>query len=253
MTEISEIKQWEQALENVLDKFVKRHFAKGKYIKKDGVIDCAAFLKQKNEKILWILKEFDAVEGRENEAGDIRSDLRELALEGRLKPSWDKTRSRGYGPTYRKIIKTTEAIWHRKDPTEPWKVKSDGDAIREVLSQIAVINVKKYAGRSKSKDEEILDAYDNYKDLLLEQIAVINPDIIINASRVRNILGELNNSRAVVCRLGKRLYKFYIGTTKIKDKKCILVDTYHPAIHISDKIYIDSIRQCFEQLQEERC
>ena len=139
----------------------------------DGIIDkkqyvCAPY------KILWILKETN---GQDFELAWA------LGYQAKQK-NWG-----GFHKTYRRVVQISSAILEKN-----WDSMSDAkQKFPVIIPQIAVININKTGGTSKSKHKEILAYYNQNKQLLMRQIKAINPDIIINANQVNEMFdkGEL--------------------------------------------------------------
>jgi hypothetical protein len=92
--------------------------------------------------------------------------------------------------TARPVMLVTDAIFKlRSGVYEILRIESD---MIEVLKSIAVINIKKIPGGGKTKKDakgveyEIVDAYENNKDILKEQIKVYKPQIIIGVGDEKN-------------------------------------------------------------------
>src|SRR5687768_12307014 len=133
----------------------------------DGIVDPVTY-SSSDKKILWILKE---VNSPEDDGGwDMREAIRNLKTESGLKKGWDKT--------FSSIVYVSYGIIYKKNWSEiPYLY--DDPSIIDVLNKIAYINVKKVPGGSRTSPTELQLAYVVNRELLWDQIRVINPDIII--------------------------------------------------------------------------
>jgi len=135
-----------------------------KEITKDGIIDESKF---NNKRVLFILKDSNKFGGHH---------LKELFVNGPKYQMWHTTARWAYGiinnfPEYKKFNK---------------------NELKEALHSVAIINLKKKAGKSTAK-QNIIDAYTHQdKALLLEQIKSINPKIIIGCGTFSSLIWLLD-------------------------------------------------------------
>lgn len=195
----------------------------------DGIIQLEEY-KKAEPKILWILKETNTM--REGQTIPDYQDLRE-ALNICVRNNY----LAGFLDTYSKIMKVSYMILKQHNENLICDCKT-------IFPKLAIINIKKTAGKAKSKD--ITPYFDKEKDIILKQIEAIDPDIIINASKVESILNE--GSLNVLER--QYVNPFMIGIQETQNKKRIVLNVYHPGCFVSDTKYIGLIKQCFEQLKE---
>lgn len=146
-------------LEEINDRLLKEN----EFLVLDGITDYDQFGKS-GLKILWIMKE--ANQSNTPHADDLRIFHRNV----KTYPRWRRT--------YKLIVKATYGILHDKDFKE---IPPESD-ISFILNEIAFINVKKIGGGSNSSWSQILNHYIKNKELILEQVACIEPEIIINCS-----------------------------------------------------------------------
>jgi hypothetical protein len=140
---------------------------------RDGILNIETYLNAP-VKILYILKEVN------NPDGDLL-DMRPCLLN--LNETDSDRVDAGWGNTWRPIAYATYGIFKKMNFQEIQDTIGDinGNAaeILKYMPNIAQINVKKYAGGSRTNKQEIREFYNNYKDLLHEQIDIINPDVLI--------------------------------------------------------------------------
>ena len=101
---------------------------------------------------------------------------------------------------------------------------------KETLKHIAVMNIKKTAGKSKSKYKTIKFHAEKYKDYIKKEIEIINPDIVILGGTYDFLKNILNLEK-----ISDNLYK-----EKGNDKR-IYIKCYHPGyFRISTKEYYEN-------------
>jgi hypothetical protein len=115
--------------------------------------------------------------------------------------------------------------------------------VASILKSIAIINIGKLAGTSTSKEQNIRALFNQNKEVLKEQIDLINPDIFIGCKTLHhyyNLMG-LENAKKYISAKGTKYY--------VKEDGKLFIDTYHPArigikreFHINEE-YIDDIIQ----------
>lgn len=202
----------------------------------DGIIDkkqyvCAPY------KILWILKETN---GQDFELAWA------LGYQAKQK-NWG-----GFHKTYRRVVQISSAILEKN-----WDSMSDAkQKFPVIIPQIAVININKTGGTSKSKHTEILAYYNQNKQLLMRQIKAINPDIIINANQVNEmfdkgeLFGEVTDRKyKKACEDIPSCYKkgtFMIG--RLPSTGQLILNVYHPqTTKLNDVEYFSLVKQCFKE------
>lgn len=172
----------------------------------DGIVDLDSY-HAAPKKILWVLKEVNS----EDDDGDwdLREAIRELKTEHGIKKGWDKT--------FSSIVYVTYGILHSKKWDEiPYTY--DDPSVVDVLKSIAYINVKKFPGGARANPDEIRQAYLDNKELLWDQINLINPEIIIFGGTFylfENDIDANNKAPFNSCNL-----------IKSSDKR--FIDAYHP-------------------------
>lgn len=101
---------------------------------------------------------------------------------------------------------------------------------KETLKHIAVMNIKKTTGKSKSKNKVIKSHAKRYKDYIKKEIEIINPDIVLLGGTYDFLKRILN------------LEKIYDNLYKEKENdKRIYIKCYHPAyFRITTKKYYEN-------------
>jgi hypothetical protein len=211
-----------------IDKLIDEKFeGNGKYVIHDGIVDINKYLKSRF-KILWVLKEPHDKGGAPN-GWDIRDLLKEYSKdENGLNPDMKQT--------FTPIIYTTYSILNDLAWDEISYINKDHSLI-DVLKSIALINIKKLPAGAKSFDNEIEEAYDKYKSIILKQINDYEPDIIICGNTFRFLVSDLT-----------KLYKLKgpegqdDQTDSHFNDKLLILDVYHPAqISVKQEIYCKGI------------
>jgi hypothetical protein len=180
----------------------------------DGIINIQEYAKAKF-KILWILKEpWDETDGEEPAGGGWNNaDALNKKMSGKEFGSDSKT--------YFPIIYTAHGILNNFCL---WNDMDDADKSTEVfnaLKSIAVINVKKTPGFKNTPKVNLANAYNQYRELLLAQINIYNPDIIIGGSTMHLFYEDLAIDKTKLVQ-NKSL-------TYYQTENRIYIDAYHPS------------------------
>lgn len=116
----------------------------------------------------------------------------------------------------------------------------DDKSMLEVLKDIAYINVDKMPGYRTTSDKELAHAYEQWKDIIEEQIRLYDPQVICFANTMwifKKDWGIDEHTEHETVPLGNDKYMFVYR----KDGRLCL-DTYHPAQRtIPRGNYVDSI------------
>jgi len=182
-----------------IDKYFEIKY-KGSFVS-DGITNIDKYLKAR-KKILWILKE-------PNDGKDVKSwDQREFHQNIKKYPNWKRT--------YKLIVKCS---WGILNEIESYNKTEKEDNITDVMHEIAFINLKKTSGGSNSSYSEIEKYYIEDKENILDQIKNINPEVIINCTRLEDVSKDLladDNFMKNEC--------FYVG----KKDNTIVIHAFHP-------------------------
>ena len=163
----------------------------------DGVVDIDRYLAS-SPKMLWILKE--SWVGSPSVTQYL---IPKLIADGRIFSS----------PTYRKMAYVTFSALNGMIPFVDI-VSNQRDRIADSLKSIAYINVNKFTSGTISNPKDIASAYRRNRELLKNQIATINPDIVIAGNILHLFYEEFGFSyqdltsagSADFCRRNGRLY-----------------------------------------------
>jgi hypothetical protein len=173
----------------------------------DGVINIEKYfnLPKDKPKILWVLKEANS--------NDKSWDYQDLLSTQRLKET------RNYSIiSIRRVIYSSYGILNDFKTIQESPHISD-ENVYSTAEQIAYININKRTGGSVSVDAKLFEAYAIFRDIILEQIKVYNPDIIIFGNTMKYIFEDLK--------------------LNVNDKLYVNNDTYNTAYYTTDKqLYI---------------
>lgn len=147
----------------------------------DGIVNVEAY-KNARFRILWIMKEVNEPSLKKGIRGgwDMRKFIQSELTEY---PKWKQT--------YLPIIYSTWGILNGFCKWEERPKINDNPWMIEVLRNIAFINLKKLPGYSVSSPAVIMDAYEKNKNLILDQIKLIDPQIIIGGGTLHYLYKDL--------------------------------------------------------------
>jgi len=200
----------------------------------DGIVNIPQYVTAW-PKMLWILKE-----AYNNPKGEVAEGDWDCSLTGVLNEGLYNDKS-----PYAPIAYVTHSVFsgfthYRKLPSV-----SKDEEIRKSVKNIAYINVSKFPGKSKSDPSLLREAYDNYKDLLLQQIELFEPDVVIFGGTIDyfrsdlHLEGEYEKKESAWYRVtAGRLY----------------IQAYHPAQrNTADKVlYVNDIVEIIKGYCEKR-
>ncbi len=205
----------------------------------DGIVNMVKF-KETYPKILWILKEANWAhhEDRPPQPEDYNhrlffKDVSEYKDDVSGKKLWKRT--------FKRIILCSYGIIYKPNKMPVVDEDATINGIK-VMHNIALINVKKTAGISASKNPVIRKAYKDHKEFLLRQIKQIGADVIINCSKVGALTSELKN--------GMNMKELCIGKQN-KARCCynnekLLIEYNHPCARQKYERYYNDITRCYE-------
>jgi hypothetical protein len=142
----------------------------------DGIVSPAEYIASA-PRILWILKEpYDGGETCSGGGWSLTDDL--------LNKDTDRmSRSRAFQP----ICYIAYGIWANKTWDQmPWL--RDSSEVRNCLRKIAFINVSKLPGLKASPWQRISNAYQQYRNLILHQIRVYQPNLVFACDPHANLI-----------------------------------------------------------------
>lgn len=217
-----QLNRFEQQVELPFIKDLEQHMS----FVRDGIVNLKKYL-DASVKILWILKEANSPD---NSIGyDMRPCLATLHSEknpNNIHPDWRYTWTR--------VAYTTYGIFEKKNRTNIPNISGNAQEVLKYMPNIAHINIKKFAGNSKTNDKEIRVFFDQYRSLLYEQIEIINPDVIIFGGTFKYFSDYFKNKE-----------KIYEWPPVYQSNNKLLIDTCHPngirGFRMTDQQYCDHI------------
>ncbi len=224
-----EIEKIRKEQENIDKKYQEKY---DKNCSADGIINIEKYCKT-SPKILWVLKEINDEDGYDQK--DVLNEMVEKVLETK---SLEGSNRNAWYKTLDPIIYTSYQIFngykHFEDHSMDY-IRDDSSMV-ETLQKIAFMNVKKQPGDARANNIQIQEWYDKTKEILKEQIELINPDIIIGGSTLYLFQEDFNLD--------------FIGDAikyAIKDNR-IWIDAYHPnQTQITREKYCDTIMECVKE------
>ena len=193
----------------------------------DGVIDVDGYLKSK-PKIMWVMKEpYDEITDSGIPKGggwkiDFTLDL----------------------PMFATMAKIVYGIVNEKYYDE---IPEKGEVLLKLLQTTAYINLSKMPALTKSNEIELKKKFADWKDIIIEQIDIYNPDVVIFGNTYKFFKeGDLGEDP---CQDSLDSASNY-GITAVQKTRSgrILIDTYHPSpmrkcgnSELTDEKYINSI------------
>lgn len=182
----------------------------------DGIVDVEKYLNSKFQ-ILWILKEpYDDEEDGFASGGGWHFANDFLAPDG-----FDKRMGRSRS-TWQPIVYVTFGLLKDFMLFDDMDYIRDNPTMTNIVRHIAVINVKKLPGFTRTYDfGPIATAYNKHKDLLHKQIDTYNPNIIIGGSTLHLFYDELGLKKNDEKKFG--CVEYYEKGEKL------YIAAYHPA------------------------
>lgn len=223
-----------------LDEEIRKEENYGPEALVDGIVNMAKY-KGTCPKILWILKEanWDHKAGCPPQLDDYnhRNFYKNVKCYKRWKSTFKLVIACSFGIIYKpKVMPVVDE--------EPLV-----NGIN-VMHNIALINVKKTAGKSASKDAEISKAYKAHRELLLKQIKQIGADVIINCSRVGELTDDLSE------KLGESMEDLPIKKGNMArgfyNNEKLVIEYNHPNTrgNQTDESYYEDIMWCYKKWKE---
>lgn len=199
----------------------------------DGVADVSAYVSSK-PKIMWLLKEpWDDFDEEGNPCGGGWTIMEDL--------DGDEKRKLPLGinltKSQQRIIYATRGIDKGEEYIDMWDYHHP--EMYNYLFQIAYINLSKMPAGKKSGD--MTAKYQIWKDIVLEQIKLYNPDVIVLGSTFRVIKEDLGIKNSDLVLTGNGWVDIYRKAGRI------FADAYHPGIPGNDEMYVNTIAKYVRQ------
>ena len=253
---IEKIKKWQEEIdEKVKNKKLPplERYSKDKSKPiTDGIVDIEKFCNAKY-KILWILKEArDADDEAEKIIGSGEWSLCDYLNKYMEYSEKDGKKNR----TQQMIRKVSYSLLNDFLPYEDINNNIEViDKDAEVLKSIAEININKGPGFSDSQDGEWKEkGYPHYRDIIHEQIKMINPDILIFGYTFFDELRKYCKEKYGL-KEDDKTEKYKETWSYVDKNNKIYIDAYHPARRgstVKDIEYANQIIQIVKERIEER-
>lgn len=199
---------------------------------KDGIIDSEKY-EAASVKILVVLKEANVAPEDANKEIDMTAGFRE---------DWHKKNALSV-PTFRKLIYATYGILN---PDVEWSdVPYANDEAYEAIKQIAYININKKPAGAVSNYSDIKASYMENRDVLVQQIKEIDPDIILFGNTLQYFeYKDLQKAGWDYEHLEKRYVSDTQNTVYYQlPQNKLIINAYHPSYtRVGDKLYWEEIK-----------
>jgi hypothetical protein len=226
--------------EDEFDSVIKQEW--GLPIVYDGITNIDEYTKAPI-KILWILKE-----GNEGEKQEERYH-RDFHLDDHIVVYYSRWKS-----TYKNIILTTYGILYNIPYKHIPSLSEDSTVNGEyMLNKIALINVNKNGGGGSSNRNVIEANYTKHKNILLQQIDGINPDIIINCSRVKRLYEDVAEKYGMEKKQFTSEFELKVNFAENSSK--LLIDYWHPNVrsyYVSSEAYQKQIIDIYKMWKKSK-
>lgn len=195
----------------------------------DGIVNVTDYLNA-TKRLLWILKEpYDGVENNEVSGGGWHFGNDFLGLD-----DFYNRIGRSHSTWYPILYSTYGILNNFMQYNDMPEIGNDIN-ISRVIRQIAIINVKKLPGLTRTVDfGPIAKAYNDHTELLHKQIETYDPDIIIGGSTLFLFYNELG--------LKKQNEKVYGCLEYYEKGNKLYISAYHPAqTSVKRNVYVNDI------------
>lgn len=198
----------------------------------DGAFDSEKYFYNKGFKILWLMKEpYD-------DGGNGAWSLPELFTKD-YNTFFSGLIMGSSGRTWQPVVYVSYGILNKFQNWDEIPFIKDDPSIVKVLENVAWINIQKLpsiTGRSTNMSN-IYSSYNKHKELIQNQVEVLNPDIIICGNTFDVVKEYFGN-------LQKTIYdmiEYYVAG------KRLIINAYHPSQRqIKRERYVNNIVKCVE-------
>lgn len=194
----------------------------------DGIADIEGYINSK-PRIAWILKEAWGDDG-------IGWDLSSQVIATQNKTSISKT------PSFKRVAYASRGIHTDANWDDlPWITEDEN--VVNAIKKIAWINISKIAGQSTSPDKRIEEAFDNWKDIIKEQLDLYNPQVYILGNTFKWVANffEIDNIEPI---------KLDSSWAYVRKDGKIIIWAFHPSKIMKDERYVDDIVNVIRKVRE---
>lgn len=213
-----------QSHNQLMKEWKQRPLHKDAVFIKDGIINIDKWLAPGNKKILLLLKE---AYGEDSDW-----DLCDLICNKWKGPKFKIWWTVSYW--LYALQKTTKNFI----PLMPSN-KDEYDQCTELLFSSAVVNIKKSSGKSASEVDDLKNYWDSDKDLVIKQVATINPDIILCGGTMGFIKPEWEQQGDIE-RVENTEWIYKVGNR-------LVIDYWHPASQLSQQLCYYTLAHLYQR------
>ena len=214
---------------NDKEQYANINHATNKFIP-DGIVNTDLWKDSEHKKILYVLKE--AHTGENEPAFDLAEWLRDKHPSSRI---WNRIARWTYG------IQNTSANSIARYILD---IDKDEGKRTQLFEQIAVINLKKSGGESRSVIEEVAAYARSDREEIIRELQLIDPDIVICGSTFRILHRIVFRNDPLVGKSACDNWYYYLN---LDGKERLYIDYYHPANHWSDLVNYYAITNIYQQ------
>lgn len=180
----------------------------------DGIIDIQNYTNT-SIKVLWILKEVNDEDNYNH-----RDTCRNLSKKVLETNSLINTNRRAWWPTLDPVIYISYQILNNFSKWKDISYIKDMPSMVGTLNRIAFINIKKDPGGAVSIEKELYEAYAKAREIIRQQIDLINPDIVICGNTLQYLSDDYNLKSLT------NIPGYPLNYLKSTDR--LFIDSYHP-------------------------
>lgn len=227
----------------ILEDMMQQEAKKYPHFVKDGIVDYETY-DQQHLKILWILKETNDPDCK---VTDLRQFLKVPNSYAKWRRTWFPVLQVSYGLLNSNLMNGNMDNFESLKPEFESDIKNSFSS----LKKIAVININKTSGDKSISYKKLKEKYNLFKDYIMSQIRLINPDVIICCGVFWLMWKELEYFSTEVDESDYIRKKIQINGNIINEKMKahfnshrIFIETFHTnQRNISRKLYYESIIQ----------
>lgn len=186
----------------------------------DGIIDIDEYVKA-NYRILWILKEsHDGPIDSDNRGGwSIKEALRDMPWEMLKNPAYKRPSEIAFG--------LLNGVYSAENIPRGYR----SEALQAAIQKIALINVCKLPGSTKTNNRDVTTAYEQHRELILQQIAAYEPTHIFTCEPQASLLAaDLSTAQ----------WKTHNTASTLElENGALLICVYHPSARVAREDYLN--------------
>lgn len=200
----------EGRLNTLFDEWRKKDIHNGAVFISDGVVNESNWLAADNKRILFVLKEAYSHSGTKN---------------------WSLTKwlseAEDHSKIWKRVVEWTYGIYNTTETRIAKYSPNIYDENKDLIQRIAVLNLKKSKGKSRSNYDEIRKYARDDREEIKRETEIISPQIIVCGSTLAPLDEEVYDNKI---RGGKKCDNWFYYTTEITGEEILVIDYYHPAV-----------------------